>query len=727
MEPVRRVTIRDKQPLLGPDLLTRPLNRFAITWAVLSLGVQASGAAQVIAGRGRDFAPPDHVAFALVAFLWWSMGLLVFLQRRSQRTGQLFLLSASSGAGFLALVSLDGTGLANGLIFAGGFMLCLAFLVSFVRAYTESRAWRPHELLLYVPAVALIWPGGQDLATRQTGMGWKLCLLAGAGYMVIAIFQAWRDLLQAPTAESAAQSRALVFGLVAGNVPVILLYVGPLVLTGSLLIGTGSLALFVFLFLLAMSYAALLFEFSESDLIVRRGVVYGLLTLVIIGAYGALGALLEVGRATVTGLGGGLAFVAVSIAVGTAFGPLQREAKRFADWLFYGRTSDRWETLQRLSARLGTVMQPGDLSHALVVEIRHALHLQGVFLLHRTSSDSFEMWRSGYAPCQAEDEMIRGDLTLGARILERALGDPPSPLLLVHARPLTAARRNAVPEEYRPLDELKVALAVPLVARSGLEAVLCLHAKLAHDAFDTDDLELLAPITRQAASALDNALLFSQLEEKVAELRVAYTRITHEQEVERGRLARELHDGTAQELAGLITLATVADRQLGSDGAVRDTLQRLKQQAEDAYHEVRRASHALRPPMLDDFGLAIAVSRYLGEFEQTTGIQIERQIDEIEGLDDDVELALFRVAQECMENVRKHSGASRTRLALERCDGCIVLEVEDDGRGLGTGQATGIGIAGMRERIEAVGGKLQVVGSPHCRVTVTIPERAPWK
>jgi two-component system NarL family sensor kinase len=264
-----------------------------------------------------------------------------------------------------------------------------------------------------------------------------------------------------------------------------------------------------------------------------------------------------------------------------------------------------------------------------------------------------------------------------------------------------------------------------LVTRSGIEAVLCLQPKLAHDEFGSEDFELLAPLVRQAATSLDNALLFSRLEEKVAELRVAYTRIAHEQEIERARLARELHDGTVQELAGLITLATVADRQLGGDGPARDTLRRLKEQAERAYEEVRRASHALRPPVLDQFGLAPALSRYLGEFEETTRIRIEREIAEIGNVDGNAELALFRVTQECIENVRKHSGASAVRLALERRDGCIVLEIEDNGHGFTPDETAGIGLVGMRERIEAVGGRLQLVGSPHAHVTVTIPERGP--
>ena len=204
-------------------------------------------------------------------------------------------------------------------------------------------------------------------------------------------------------------------------------------------------------------------------------------------------------------------------------------------------------------------------------------------------------------------------------------------------------------------------------------------------------------------------MLFARLEEKVEELRVAYLRISREQEAERGRLARELHDGTAQELAGLITLATVAERQIsGSGDSARVTLDRLKQQAEDAYQGVRRASHALRPLMLDDFGLVPTLARYLEGFRESTGISVDFATEGVGNLPHEVELALFRVAQECMENVRKHSEAHSAWVALSRQNGHVTLAVEDSGQGMQHRGSRGIGLAGMRERVEAVGGTIAV-------------------
>jgi signal transduction histidine kinase len=179
-----------------------------------------------------------------------------------------------------------------------------------------------------------------------------------------------------------------------------------------------------------------------------------------------------------------------------------------------------------------------------------------------------------------------------------------------------------------------------------------------------------------------------------------------------------------------MTLVSVAERQMqGTDGPARTTLERLRSQAEDAYQGVRRASHALRPLMLDDFGLSPTLDRYLLQFEEATGIAVTRSIPDVGAVPDEVELALFRVVQECMENVRKHSGARAVLVRLRREDEQIVLNVSDDGRGLARSGDRGIGLAGMRERIESVGGSIRVANQSEggVRVEAFVPVEDSWK
>jgi signal transduction histidine kinase len=731
VEPIQRIVVRDKHPVFEPRYLAQPFNRWVLGLAGLSLLVQLVGLIQGLVGQGEKVGWFDHASFAIVAFLWLLLGLMVFLQRRAGLAGRLFLLFAASGSAFLAVGTLWYVSYPDAFIYALGLLFFPPLLLSFVRAFRDGQRWHQAELLLYLPAVILVIPVTHDFATRRaTSPSFKVALLFVAIYLVGAAVQALRDLSFSRTPEEAAQTRALLFGLLAGTVPAVAALIEPLATTGTVKsINISWMPPIVLLFLIAMSYSVLLSEFSEGDLIVRRGVVYGALTLAIVVAYGVLGEVLATSHASVTSLSGGLGFVAVTVLIGAAFTPITYLARRLVDWVLYGRKVDRWALLQALSARLSIVMQPDEFGDVLVHEITDALHLRGAFLLRKTESGQFAVANTAQAaPFPTRMPAIPTDLVLEATIVERALSMPARPLLLVHSKPLTAAKREEVPERCRVLDSLRAALSIPLVTRSGLEAVLCLQPKLAHDAFDSDDLELLTPVMRQATAALDNALLFSRLQEKVGELRMAYVRIAHEQEAERGRLARELHDGTAQELAGLITLATVAERQLTTDGdAALTTLDRIRRQAEDAYQGVRRAIHALRPLMLDDFGLAPTLARYLQGFQEATGITVEYMVDGVGDLPDDVELALFRVAQECMENVRKHSGATEARLSLQRQNGHVKLSVADSGRGIPDQRERGIGLAGMRERVQAVGGIIQVGGAANggVQVEASIPVDGP--
>ena len=715
VEPIQRIVVHDKHPVFEPRYLARPFNRWALGLAGLSLLIQVTGLIQGLEGQGKAVGWFDHASFAVVAFLWLLLGIMVFLQRRAGLAGRLFLLFATAGSAFLGEGTLWYVSYPNAFIYALGVLFFPPLLFSFVRAFREGQHWSRRELLLYVPATVLVVPVTLDFALRRpTSESFKIGLACIAVYLLAAVGQALRDLQVSRTPEEAAQTRALLFGLLAGTVPAIAALIEPLATTGTVKsINISWMPPIVLLFLIAMSYSVLLSEFSEGDLIVRRGVVYGALTLAIVVAYGVLGEVLATSHASVTSLSGGLGFVAVTVLIGAAFTPITYLARRLVDWVLYGRKVDRWELLQALSARLSTVMQPDEFGDVLVHEITDALHLRGAFLLRRQGRGQFVVANTAQAaPFPTRRAAVPADLVIDVQTVERALSTPARPLLLVHTKPLTAAKREEVPERFRVLDDLRATLSIPLVTRSGLEAVLCLQSKLAHDAFDADDLELLTPVMRQATAALDNALLFSRLQEKVEELRMAYVRIAREQEAERGRLARELHDGTAQELAGLITLATVAERQLNGDGGgALSTLDRIRRQAEDAYQGVRRASHALRPLMLDDFGLAPTLARYLQGFQEATGISVEYMVDGVGDLPDDVELALFRVAQECMENVRKHSGAIEARLSLQRVNGHVTLSVEDSGRGIPDQRERGIGLAGMRERVEAVGGTIHVGGA----------------
>src|SRR5579875_1817000 len=146
MEAVRRVVIRDRYPILGPEVIQRPLNRLVIGAAAAALAGQVVALIQVLRGRGtasgiagHTAGASDHVAFAGVALVWLAMGILVFLQRRAHEAGQFFLLAAAVGSVFLSFGTLYGAGIADALVFAGSLLLLPACLLEFTRVANQVR------------------------------------------------------------------------------------------------------------------------------------------------------------------------------------------------------------------------------------------------------------------------------------------------------------------------------------------------------------------------------------------------------------------------------------------------------------------------------------------------------------------------------------------------------------------------------------------------------------
>jgi signal transduction histidine kinase len=185
-------------------------------------------------------------------------------------------------------------------------------------------------------------------------------------------------------------------------------------------------------------------------------------------------------------------------------------------------------------------------------------------------------------------------------------------------------------------------------------------------------------------------------------------RVVEAQELERKRLARELHDETGQALTSIILgLRTVDDAT--SDEERSEALRRVRELVLSTLNDVRRLAVELRPQALDDFGLVPALERLSDTFQQTSGIAVhfEAQLGE-QRLPPEAETALYRIVQEALTNVAKHAGASNVSVLLTRKDGGVVAVVEDDGRGLASGAESGdgLGLVGMRERVSLLGGRL---------------------
>ena len=252
-------------------------------------------------------------------------------------------------------------------------------------------------------------------------------------------------------------------------------------------------------------------------------------------------------------------------------------------------------------------------------------------------------------------------------------------------------------------------LYVPLVSSGTSIGIAFAHDKLSRDPrFTSADLRLAEHFAQRASVAVE-------LSQRVQ--RDSLRRVFEGQEIERRRLARELHDETGQALTSvLLGLKTVetADDVPAALGALRELVVGTLQ-------DVRRLAVELRPKALDDFGLLPAVERLVETFRAATGIsvQFESRLGD-QRLSSDVETTLYRVVQEALTNVAKHAAAQSVSVLLIRRGASASAVVEDDGQGFTkTDEAEGgIGLSGMRERLALLGGRLTIESDPATGTTV---------
>jgi signal transduction histidine kinase len=249
---------------------------------------------------------------------------------------------------------------------------------------------------------------------------------------------------------------------------------------------------------------------------------------------------------------------------------------------------------------------------------------------------------------------------------------------------------------------------VPLKSKDRLLGIMDFHLPANHQ-LDAVDKEMFGAIGRQVGVAVENARLCENL-------RFYVWRITEAQEDERKRIARELHDDTAQRLIALSRhLDALADSEEGLSEAGIERLERLQQGIEQALQEVRRLTRDLRPSVLDDLGLLPALEGLLANLEKD-GVATELGVSgDSRRLPSDVELALFRIVQEALNNIKRHARASSVEIDVTFSDSRVQVVVCDDGRGCELLPSTSdyamagkFGLLGIEERAQLLHGHFQV-------------------
>jgi PAS domain S-box-containing protein len=241
---------------------------------------------------------------------------------------------------------------------------------------------------------------------------------------------------------------------------------------------------------------------------------------------------------------------------------------------------------------------------------------------------------------------------------------------------------------------------------------------------DVHDSKLLEQSIRENAIELER-----MVESRTAALRRLSNRMMTMQDEERRRIAREIHDGLGQELAAA---KMILDGILAKDSSplMRQASVEASQLIDRAIQQVRTISHLLHPPLLDEVGLISALRWFLEGLSERSGIRMALEVDPPDPgrLKSELETAIFRIVQEALTNMFRHSGARNGSVTLIRKDGNIVVTVRDDGKGIEEQviqlrpESVGVGIGGMRQRVTELGGSLRLANAnPGTIVEVIIP------
>ncbi len=423
----------------------------------------------------------------------------------------------------------------------------------------------------------------------------------------------------------------------------------------------------------AIGVSVLRYHLFDIDVVINRALLLGAMAVFISAVYAAI----VVGVGALVGTKASpLLSAAAAAVVALAFQPARRRAQRFADRLVYGERATPYEVLSQFSERLGNAYATDEL-----------LTRMARVLAEGTGAARADVW-----------------VRIGDRLRAEAAwpedGERPAPI------PVSTAGEESVSpttmfEPVRHQGELLGALSI--TERPG--------ESIAHN-----EEKLVRDLAAQAGLVMRNVALTEQLIGTIEELRASRQRLVTAQDEGRRRIERNLHDGAQQQIVPLTVklrlLGQLLDRDPGQAGAMVADLQA---DATDALEQLRDLARGIYPPLLADRGLVTALEAQARKATVPTGVRS----DGIGRYPQDTEAAVYFCALEALTNVAKYAGATRAEVSFSQTDGELRFTVTDDGAGFDTATTShGTGLQGMADRLDAIGGALQVISRPGEGTTV---------
>lgn len=398
------------------------------------------------------------------------------------------------------------------------------------------------------------------------------------------------------------------------------------------------------------------YQVLDIRLVVRRSVVYGALWLLIAAAYTGVAAALGVvaGRRVPLDLAIVLTIVATMVAA-----PVRRRLERLADRLVFGRRLSGYELISQLGTRLEASPGTEDVAATVAAAVQLGLGARWV---------QVSLGRRGERPVAS------------AGIALTAPDDPVLHVPLVHGPDLVGAIDCGPKTEGR---------------------------------YSAADTELLATLGRQAALAIRNSQLTTELSHRFDELAESRARLVHAEAAGRRQLERDIHDGVQQELVAVLARLGLARNQLRRDKQLAETtMKEVLADGRRALENLQELVRGIHPPVLTDRGLLDAVRERAARLPITAEVSSDGLPPEAR-FGPDIEGAAYFFVCEALGNVLKHARATRAVVCLQAEQGHLAVEIRDDGQGFAVPAPAQTGLRGLRDRIEALGGQMEITSTGH--------------
>ena len=476
-----------------------------------------------------------------------------------------------------------------------------------------------------------------------------------------------------------------------------------------------------------ITFVVIRYQLLDIKVAIRKGLSYSLVTVGLTTGFILALFALWTRYGSNWAVYSGVAVLALLFAIVFQF--LRGYTQRWVDKLFYMGTYNYRRTLLTFSQRMRSVLNLNELAENMLVPIIKALHTKhAILLLPDTDSGDF-----------AARFVQPEDVVEAVRTMRIRSDSPITNWLLTNGTTLQRESIDLLPEfkslwlsEKEDIESLELELFCPLRRKGILVGILVLSRKMSDTSYSGEDIDLLTTMANEAAVVIENATMFDNLREQQQRVEQLLVGTVQAQEEERRRISVELHDGVAQWLVGASYQLQSCQAVLAKDNpdGVSSDISKLGLTIDKSLKEIRSVIAGLRPPALEELGLVHAIKQTIKDFSsdgiscrfETFGKQVR--------LSSSTELTIYRVIQESLNNIKKHSEATSVTVKLRFTGDRVSIEVNDNGKGFDyfktirqAATSGHMGLLGMRERALMMGGNLKINSKMGggSRINLTLP------